>query len=692
MILIRLALRNLLLHKFKTFIVGSILFAGTVLVIVGSGVLDAIDRSMEASLVNSVTAHIQLYSAAAKDKFQVFGNMDGSMPNVGRIDKFDRVKQAIEGIDNVKTVVPMGLDFAVTTTSNMLERKLAELRDTVRQGKPERRRVLKAHVRRIITVLDKELKNLDPIVDRKRFNAEHGEQLKALARARKPEFWQRFDAAPLDTLEYLENEVGPIGMNQDLIWVRYIGTDTELFQKTFDRFEIVDGQMIPPGKRGFLFNKRTYERMVKNKTARRLDRIEDKLEEGRTIKRCDDCKTWIKHNVNQVASLVAQLDQTAAAAVGRSLRQHLGSKEQDLTKLLRAFMKMDDDNFAARKKLFYAVIAPRIVLYTVKVGDEFVLTGFASSGYVRKVPVKVYGTFRFRSLDKSPLASGFSVMDIMTFRDLYGYMTSEKKKEQQAIKDAVGIKDVSRDDAEAMFSGGADLEGEDQADPFDEAGEVDLKGGGKRYTAEVHKRTYSKKELYGGVVINAAVMLKDGRKLDQTLAQVRAQIKKQDLKLKAIGWREASGLVGQLVGVVRGVLYGAVFIIFVVALIIVNNSLLMSTMERTREIGTMRAIGAQRGFVMRMFMAETGVLALLFGGLGAAAGSGIMLALQAHGIPAVADFFYFLFAGPRLHPELQLQHVLFALGVIALVALGSTWYPAWVATHITPREAMEAEE
>ena len=338
------------------------------------------------------------------------------------------------------------------------------------------------------------------------------------------------------------------------------------------------------------------------------------------------------------------------------------------------------------------MVAPHITIYTVKIGDEFVLTGFAQGGgYVRKVPVKVYGTFRFRSLDRSPLAGGFCVMDIMTFRDLYGYMTEEKRKEQKKIRASIGIKDVKREDAESMFDG-EDLEGDEKEEAFDEAGEVDLSAGGKRYTAEVHKRVYSKKELYGGVVVNAAVMLKDRDKLDRSLAAIRAAIKKENLGVKAVGWRKASGIVGQLITVVRLVLYGAVFIIFVVALIIVNNSLLMSTMERTREIGTMRAIGAQRGFVMRMFLCETGVLSLVFGGVGALVGVLIMTLLQAKGIPAVADFFVFLFAGPRLHPQLQPQHLAFAMGVIALVALLSTWYPAWIATRITPREAMEKEE
>lgn len=692
MLLARLGLRNLWLHKAKTLIVGSILILGTTLVIVGSGLLRAVDEGMRRSLVNSVSAHIQLYSASSKDAFQLFGNFDGSMPDVGQIRDFPRLRRLLLGLDNVKTVVPMGIDFAVTTTYSILERKLAELRQAVTKRERRRVEVTRRHVRQIISVLRGELENVARVLDVERFRAQHANDLAALERAESDAFWEAFERDPLNALEFLENRVGPLALSEDLIWVRYIGTDTELFQRTFDRFEIVDGQMIPPGKRGFLFNKRIYEEMVKNKTARRLDRIKERLEAGETIATCDDCRTWIRHNVNQAASLAFQLDEDAATSVRETLERELQRKDADLVALLRDFLRMDDASFARRYALFYERVAAHIVLYTVGIGDEFVLTAFArGGGYVRKVPVKVYGTFRFRSLDRSPLAGGFNVMDMMSFRDLYGYMTKERRLEQAAIRQRIGLKEVDRQNAEAMFEQGELVE-EGASTPFDALEGVDVAQGGERYTAAIHERRYRKEELWDGVVLNIAVMLKDGSKLERSLAQIRELIDDKQLGLRAIDWRSASGMVGQLVSVVQAVLYGAVCVIFLVAIIIINNSLLMSAIERTREIGTMRAVGAQRGFVMRMFIVETGVLAILFGGLGALVGAIVMRVLRVVGIPATSDFFYFLFAGPRLRPELQLEHVVLAVVLIAAVALVSTLYPAWTATRITPREAMATEE
>ena len=694
MVLLRIALRNLYLQRFKTLLIGAILVMGTVLVVVGSGILDAVDTAMKTSVVNSVTAHIQIYNEDADETFQVFGNLDGSMPDIGRMKNFPRIEAALRTIPNVRTVVPMGIDFAVTTTDNMLERKLEALRNAIKKKNRDRIAPLKEHVRNIIAVLDGEMRNASALVDLKAYTRAYGDYQPLLDKALSDSFWMDFDASPNESLEFLENEVGPLALSEDMIWIRYLGTDTRLFKDTFDRFEIVDGKMIPPGKRGFLFNKRVYEEFVKNKTARRLDQIRQRIAEGSSIADCDDCKTWIGHNVKQAASLVFQFDRQAREKIKPLLQHLLGSKEADLVALTKQFMQMDDATFEKRFQFFYAQIAPNISLYSVGIGDEFVLTGFArGGGYSRKVPIKVYGTFRFRSLDRSPLAGGFNVMDIVSFRDLYGYMTEEKRAEQQRIRKAAGVVDVGRGDVEKLFDDNdKDLEIASSSKPIAIETQVDMRAGGHRYTKAIHQRTYSEKELHGGVVLNAAVMLKDGSLEQQTIEEIRRLNKEKRLGIKAIGWREASGTVGQMIAVIRAVLLGAVLIIFIVALIIINNSLLMATMERTREIGTMRAIGAQQGFVMRMFLLETGVLAAIFGTLGVTIGAAIMLFLEAKGIPATGDIFYFLYAGPRLRPPLQGTHMTIAFAAIAAVALVSTIYPARVATRITPREAMAAEE
>jgi ABC-type lipoprotein release transport system permease subunit len=165
-----------------------------------------------------------------------------------------------------------------------------------------------------------------------------------------------------------------------------------------------------------------------------------------------------------------------------------------------------------------------------------------------------------------------------------------------------------------------------------------------------------------------------------------------------VGWEGATGFVGQFIHVLRFALYVAVLIILLVAIVIVNNSMVMATLERVSEIGTMRAIGAQKGFILRMFVLEAVVLALLSGSLGALLGAQITLFLQDVGIPAATqstqttEVLIFLFGGPRLYPTVAPSHLLFGLGVILVVGLVSALYPAFLATRIQPIQAMQTED
>ena len=56
-----------------------------------------------------------------------------------------------------------------------------------------------------------------------------------------------------------------------------------------------------------------------------------------------------------------------------------------------------------------------------------------------------------------------------------------------------------------------------------------------------------------------------------------------------------------------------VVVIAVVAIIIIMNTLVISVTERTTEIGTMRALGAQKSFVRRIIVWETVMTAGIFG-------------------------------------------------------------------------------
>jgi ABC-type lipoprotein release transport system permease subunit len=172
---------------------------------------------------------------------------------------------------------------------------------------------------------------------------------------------------------------------------------------------------------------------------------------------------------------------------------------------------------------------------------------------------------------------------------------------------------------------------------------------------------------------------------------VKDALARAGMDMKVVDWQKASGLVGQFVSLARIILYTAVFIIFAVALVIINNAMVMATLQRVKEIGTVRAIGAQKRFVLAMLLLETGVVGVAFGVVGAALGAGVVWLIRARGgIPATNDQLYFFYSGPSLIPELGTASLGVALAIVAVVSLLSGVYPALLATRVTPLEAMQS--
>ncbi|HEY2901307.1 MAG TPA: FtsX-like permease family protein [Polyangia bacterium] len=716
----QIAFRNLFASRLKTFIVGGIIFFGALIVVVGNSLLDSVDASMSRSVIGSVAGHIQVYNANSKDPLEVMGSMSMGDPDISQLDDFAKVRDSLLKVPNVKSVVPMGISGALVTSGNTIDLALEKLRGLVKKqlaatNDADRAKAAslvaaeKGHVRQIISLLQGDLKNAHVLLDEKAIDPE---DIAAINRASSDAFWATFDQKPLDALEFLENRIASLAADSDLIFLRYVGTDLQTFEKSFDRMTIIDGKMIPPGKRGFLFSKYVYEDQLKLKSARRLDLIKEGRDlRGETIAKDLDLQRMVRENVAQVREVQLQLDAPQTATFRQKLQTFLGATDQDVSVLLAKFFATDDANFAARYDFFYKELAPALELYRVRIGDVLTIKAFTRSGYVQSVNVPVYGTFQFQGLEKSTLAGGLNIMDLVSFRDLYGFLTGERMAEINAMRAASGAKEIPRENAEA------ELFGTRQTDDTTATGKGGAEKPAPRHISatatpgilppskepggilaeklrrdEVRGRVFNPDEVESGVVLNAAVILKDPKKIPQTIEAIEAQGKADGLPLKAISWQKASGIVGQFIIMARIVLYVAILIIFTIALVIINNALVMATLERVKEIGTLRAIGAQRRFILGMLVIEALVVGLIFGGAGAIVGAGVVKIIGKIGIPATSDIWFFFFSGPRLHPFLGITNIIGAFVIVLLVSAVSSFYPAWLAMRVTPRQAMAEDE
>ena len=702
-ILIRIALRNLFATKLNL-IIGGIILVGTLLVVVGGALLDSMDQSMSRSIIGSVAGNIQVYSAKSKDELALYGAM-GSEADLAAIDDFSKLKAALEMVPNVKTVVPMGINAALITSGNTVDIALEKMRDLVRQklegrASPDleaRYQSQKEYIRQILRVLQSDLKKREVLVTAKAIEPEN---LAALDRAASDAFWNGFDRDPLNSLEFLENKIAPQSSDADLIYLRYMGTDLDEFQKSFDRIEIVDGRAVPSGHRGFLFAKFFYENYLKLKAARRLDKIKKTVvDQGKPIVTStgkggqpSEAEHLLKQNQAQTQEIILQFDKIKSEQAIERLQRELGSTEKDLDTLLKHFFDINDQNFTRRFNFFYEQLAPLLELYRIRVGDVLTIKAFTRSGYVQSVNVPVYGTFQFKGMEDAALAGSLNLMDLVSFRDLFGYLSADKIEEVNNLKKLAGAEAIDRSRAEEeLFGTARKVVAEATPGLIDEGKESNASLRALR-REELLRRVYSKDEMDNGVMLNAAVILKDPAKIKQTMKEIELLSEREKLNLKVVSWQTAAGLIGQFVSLAKLALYIAVFIIFIVALVIINNAMMMATMQRVHEIGTMRAIGAQRSFVLGLVLTEIIVLGLVFGATGAAIGTGVVKWLGRVGIAAPNDWFYFFFSGPRLHPWLTAANLIAAFVIVLLVSAISTLYPAFLATRVAPVRAMQAEE
>ena len=714
-VILEIAFRNLFASRWKTLIVGGIIGFGAFLVVVGTSLVDGVDRAMRRSITGSIAGHIQVYSNKSKDDLEIMGSMGGGASDVEPLGDFKRLKQTLLGVPNVADVVPMGLDSALVSSGNTVDQALSHLRETVNQlegkghaasqanvlSKADLQRSYeaeKAHVRHMVSILRHDLDNAKLVSDR----SLTPEDLAAVERAASDDFWASFDADRYDHLELLENSIASLASDADLVQLRYVGTDPQAFKHAFDRMQVIDGQMIPEGQRGFLFSKWVYEEQIKLKTARGMDKLKNAIED-RHVHIAEDAELQriVRENTTGIRELLLQLDAIKTERFRTKLQGFLHSDESDVAKLLTSFFATTDANFRDRYAFFYRELAPQLELYRIRVGDSLMIKVFTRSGYVQSANLKVYGTYSFKGMEKSPQAGQINMMDLVSFRELYGFMTAERAQELAAMQAASGAKEIRREDAEAaLFGEKPAQDAQEAADaPSDAATPEPTRidplasiSGTRTRREHQESATFNPDELRQGVVLCAAVLVKDESKIAQTIQAIEQAGKDHDLPLKAITWQKASGIIGQFATLMRAVLMSTVLIIFVVALVVINNALVMATLERVREFGTLRAIGAQRRFILAMLVLESMAIGLAAGLSGALGGTSLIAWLGRSGIPAVNEQLSFFFSGPRLFPTISAEEILFSLSSVLIVSVISSIYPAWLAMRVSPREAMATSE
>jgi ABC-type lipoprotein release transport system permease subunit len=134
-----------------------------------------------------------------------------------------------------------------------------------------------------------------------------------------------------------------------------------------------------------------------------------------------------------------------------------------------------------------------------------------------------------------------------------------------------------------------------------------------------------------------------------------------------------------------------VMIIVVIALVFsIINTMLMAVLERTREIGMLRAVGMSKPRVFSMIVWETLFLTMVGTPLGMLLSWGTISYFEEVGInlAAFADAMSTYGFGTVIYPSLPPLYYLNIALLIAVAALLSALYPAWKTLQLNPVEAI----
>jgi len=157
--------------------------------------------------------------------------------------------------------------------------------------------------------------------------------------------------------------------------------------------------------------------------------------------------------------------------------------------------------------------------------------------------------------------------------------------------------------------------------------------------------------------------------------------KRDDTNFQVVTATQILEQINQVLGIMQFVLVGIAAISLVVGAIGIMNSMYTSVIERIREIGIMKAIGARNSDILSIFLVESGLIGLVGGIFGVIVGSAMALIIGQ--FSKGAGFLLIV----KIEPFVIIFGLLFAL----VVGILSGILPAYQASKLKPVDALRYE-
>lgn len=202
----------------------------------------------------------------------------------------------------------------------------------------------------------------------------------------------------------------------------------------------------------------------------------------------------------------------------------------------------------------------------------------------------------------------------------------------------------------------------------------------------INRSTLNELAGTGNSSFELAVLLRSDAEPDSVKKELSAQFP----QIRFETWRELSPETDYVISVVDEMMYIFVAIIFLGIGFGIVNTMLMSTLERQREIGMLLALGMSRFRLFRMMVYETVLLVLAGAPVGLVAAFATVESLHRRGIPfeRFKDVFSNFGYAHIVYPTLESRHYIAVSIMVVVTALLASILPAIRAIRIRPVQAI----
>ncbi|MDR0585266.1 MAG: FtsX-like permease family protein [Treponema sp.] len=193
-------------------------------------------------------------------------------------------------------------------------------------------------------------------------------------------------------------------------------------------------------------------------------------------------------------------------------------------------------------------------------------------------------------------------------------------------------------------------------------------------------------DLAGGDWNFIIIRLKDGLSSAAFIASLNEKLAAYGLV--AVNWRIAAGGSAILMVLIRMLFNGGVFLVSVAGIITAINILLIAVFRRTREIGTLRAIGASDAYIRLLILGENFLIALAAGCAGVLGGFWFLWAVNRMGIVISNELIASMLGGAVLRVGFLPHVAILSFAAALILGIAASVYPVEIAVRIEPVAAV----